>query len=96
MDVLYNCHKKKDRQSNNDTQSITQTTNDRECKLNVYKCWNICVDQCHLLATVYKVKIEKKIGSTWRLYRSTVGRRQSYKMPTNLHDFERPIKHLEN
>ena len=56
------------------------------CKLNVYKCWNICVDQCHLLATVYKVKIEKKIGSTWRLYRSTVGRRQSYKMPTNLHD----------
>ena len=30
------------------------------CKLNFYKCWNIYVDQCQLLLTVYKVKIEKQ------------------------------------
>ena len=30
------------------------------CKLNVYKCWNICVYHCQVLETVYKVQIEKK------------------------------------
>ena len=42
-----------------------QYTNKYMCKLNFYKCWNICVDHCQLVAMVYKVKIEKKtrIGS---------------------------------
>jgi hypothetical protein len=77
----------------NNSEYITiymQYTNKYICKLNVYRCWNICVDHCQLRTTVYKVKIGKKLGSTWRLDRSTVGRRQSYKMPTNLHDYSNP------
>ena len=37
-----------------------QHTNNYMCKLTFYKCWNICVDHCHLLPTIYKVKIEIK------------------------------------
>ena len=55
------CFHKEDELCLNNSEYIAiymQYTNTYMCKLNFYKCWNICVDHCHLLPTVYKVKIE--------------------------------------
>ena len=57
------CLSKEDELCLNNSEYITiymQYTNKYMCKLNFYKCWNICVDHYHLLQTVYKVKIEIK------------------------------------
>ena len=57
------CLNKEDELCLNNSEYITiymHYTNKYMCKLNFYKCWNICVDHCHLLSTVYKVKIEIK------------------------------------